>query len=86
MDDQPFMNSVLQTLGKKLGRMCNRWDDESKYEDFNVYARVLCKMVRCQGFDYVNCTKKPFGVVFKHHEAKYHLHATKTQISIANVS
>jgi hypothetical protein len=55
---------LLNHLFNKFGYLLQRWTDESKYENFNLYIDFAKNLVEQQKFVFVSLTKKPFVLTF----------------------
>lgn len=52
-----------EKLLRTLAELYFRWRDESEYEDFNDYIKVLKTLIP-KGSKFVKATKRPFAVIF----------------------
>lgn len=57
--------------------LCDRWQDESQYEDINDYAEVIFDVVTKEFPDYgtklIGATKQPFGLKMQVDDKKFHV-------------
>lgn len=64
-------------LLQRMTYLADRWQDESKYEDFNDYAKMMHKYV-CESsgyeLEFVKATEIPFGIMFKYNNELVHLY------------
>ena len=58
--------------------LCDRWQDESKYENINDYAKAIFGVVTKEFPDYgtklIGATKRPFGLKMQVDDKKFHVY------------
>lgn len=64
-------------VGDTMFNLCDRWRDESQYEDINDYAKAIFGVVTKEFPDYgvklIGATKRPFGLKMQVDDKKIHL-------------
>jgi hypothetical protein len=74
---QEQMNEIKAVVNntttlRRFEYLCDRWQDEKDYEDFNAYAEDMSVHMP-EGATLVKGTKRPFGIVINYGGCNIHI-------------
>lgn len=64
-----MLNNIIKISGDRLDYLSARWNDEKEYEDFAAYVVEMKKLIP-SAMSFVRATKRPFGFVVQHPDAR----------------
>lgn len=81
--EKDLAEQVGAAISQRLSSLAYRWKDESQYEDFAEYQKVIAKeFEKFPAVKFIKLNKKPFEAVFTINETKWVLRVNAKSIKL----